>query len=666
MNTIRKLFWPSVLALGFLLFLGTVSYNGPGVEAASGDNQICRIEGPTDVQLGERALYAFRVQSNEEDVFDLVGIQDTFGAEINGRGGLGYITRVTGEQQYIEGLGGGDFHATNPTLEVGSIDVENPNSLVPTSWSIAQGINPLFLDILERLEVAYGYQIEGNPCGLSILEVSEACIDEGQCSIWDNSAASEREAWAEAIEEATAGGVVSCEALMEIGSEAFLDAGGEEDELNGVNLDADPALEGGINGYWLSVCSFSTPNIVGPILDDVGFIEVTCTEVGEYKLSIFDQGVPDLPPFDDVPGGDSASITITCHGPVEAGKMSATPSPIEIVPAQGSVAHSLVTVEVEDADGNPVDGAHVVFTTDRCAIESELAMAEYDEVKALFGAYNRLAPITAIEIEESPAAEDGPDSATRQQEEVDTIDGIAATVLHCDPIHAPGVTPGPARITAVIERPGEDFILQVVVQVVGPPAPNGLSAIGSPANLICGEKAQIEATVLDAIGQFVSDHTLVEITTNYGGVLAGTGAVAGQAGPVVPLSSTVAETFGGKATFFLLTSDAHVGKYEVVITTGGGAGVTGSNQTGSGGLLGGLWTTPPVSVQLTFECAQPAAPAPAAPTTTGPSTGQSIKPPSTGDAGLVDYYTGDALPWFLGGVAALAIAAFLSVRFARE
>ena len=124
-----------------------------------------------------------------------------------------------------------------------------------------------------------------------------------------------------------------------------------------------------------------------------------------------------------------------------------------------------------------------------------------------------------------------------------------------------------------------------------------------------------------------SDHTLVEAVTNYGGVLGGTGAVSSGAGPVVPLSSTVAETFDGEATFFLLTSDTQVGPYEVVIV----AGEQGSPNTGLGiGLPRGL-----VKVSCSVS------PAPVIPTqSTGPA-GTSppsidISPPSTGDAGLAE------------------------------
>jgi hypothetical protein len=160
----------------------------------------------------------------------------------------------------------------------------------------------------------------------------------------------------------------------------------------------------------------------------------------------------------------------------------------------------------------------------------------------------------------------------------------------------------------------------------------------------------------------VSEHTRVEAVTNAGGVLGGTGAVAGNAGPVVPISSTVAETFSGVATFYLLTSEQHSGPYEVVVTTGGSGSVT--------NLLGGVFSTPPVSAQATVSCTIPtvAAPvAPVAPTVTAPRTGQgTISPPNTGDAGLVA--TADSSSWALFaavGAVAFAVAGFATLKFAR-
>jgi hypothetical protein len=338
-----------------------------------------------------------------------------------------------------------------------------------------------------------------------------------------------------------------------------------------------------------------------------------------------------------------------------------------------------------------------MWTTDRCAIESTTVdtEAEFEAAESLFRALNPLSPITAKAIEESTYATTGPDGASRQQEETNTfkvVSGslvertVSAVVLHCDPIHAPSVTPGPAVVTAFIERgdndiddedldaddfDNDDLVLKTTVTVVGPPAANGVTVTAAPASLACGEKATITVDVKDAIGQPVSDHTFVEAVTNAGGVLAGTGAVAGQAGLVSPVSSTVAETFGGKVTFYLLTSTAHVGKYEVVVTTGGGGGVTGQLLANGGvttNLLGGLFTTAPISVQVTVECTVPAVPvvvAPTTPNTSAPTTGQGIRPPSTGDAGLVSTDSS----WVAGAafavVAALVIAGF-SVKLVRE
>ena len=90
-------------------------------------------------------------------------------------------------------------------------------------------------------------------------------------------------------------------------------------------------------------------------------------------------------------------------------------------------------------------------------------------------------------------------------------------------------------------------------------------------DIVCGESKVINATIRDAGGNLVSDHTRVEFVTNFGGVLAGTGATLDPlaAGYVAPLSSTTAETFNGVATVTLLTSTEHIGPYEVVISTGG-------------------------------------------------------------------------------------------------
>ena len=256
---------------------------------------------------------------------------------------------------------------------------------------------------------------------------------------------------------------------------------------------------------------------------------------------------------------------------------------------------------------------------------------------------------------------------------------MAAAILHCDP-HAgiTNATPGVATVQVCIDVVGAADICKTVdVTVIGPPA--SVTVAASPTTLRCGEKSTITVTVKDSIGQNVSDHTRVEMVTNLGGTLAGTGAVAGFAGPVVPISSTVAGTFGGVATAFLLTSESHSGPYEVVATTGGTSPADGQVLNGSGYYYGGeqyygnymgvqttqlgIFSTPPVSAQVTVTCTIPA-PAPAA-TITAPRTGTGITPPNTGDAGLASS-SSSSLVLVLGGLAAFAVAGLATLKFARR
>jgi hypothetical protein len=350
--------------------------------------------------------------------------------------------------------------------------------------------------------------------------------------------------------------------------------------------------------------------------------------------------------------------------------------------------------------------------------------------------------------------------------------GTAESVLQCfpgtDSALAALVKPGPANITAIVHRTGtpglcginttgiapsntnslssltssanalcgpltgfpinfarttfqpffqEDIILTATVTVIGPPA--SITVAASPTSLRCGEKSTITATIKDAIGANVSDHTRVELVTNLGGVLAGTGAVtSGLGAGVVPISSTVAETFAGVATAFLLTSEVTTGPYEVVVTAGGsfpvfsglqipsqtsftqnssanaipgvfvfpGVGGTGSIPTGlvgptyvgGGGDVSpisgvqepstiGVFSTAPVSAQTTVTCSQPVPVAPApAPQITAPRTGTGITPPNTGDGGLADANGSSWSLFALAGIVALAIAGVATVRVSRR
>jgi len=458
---------------------------------------------------------------------------------------------------------------------------------------------------------------------------------------------------------------------------------------------------------------------------------------------------------------DAGSFTfnVICKGQASAtaSTLTANPPTVEIIPARSNTSHSFIWMKLKDANGNPViPGLDVDFITDRCAINANAfgggggtsglgpvlgTLADGPNVLsmgaaiAMTGALNAAAPGTYASWEYSAVAQT-PISIfgaaptgypnfgySPQATRAKTIDGFAlngitpegsyaAAVLDCNPVQSPGVTPGKANIRACVQSFNAlDVCLTTTVTVVGPPA--SITVAASPTSVTCGEKSTITATVVDSIGQNVSDHTRVEFVTNLGGVIAGTGAVAGFAANVAPISSSVADTFGGVATAFLITSDVTSGPYEVVATSGGttsgdfgsvinlnaAGALSSTNPLGlgtytynqlltpvalAGGAyagayssipvtttyLGGQFSTPPVSAQVTVNCALPvvAAPAIPAPVITAPRTGTGITPPNTGDAGLLGSSSSSS-SWTLvalGGVFALTFAGMAAAKAARR
>jgi hypothetical protein len=196
--------------------------------------------------------------------------------------------------------------------------------------------------------------------------------------------------------------------------------------------------------------------------------------------------------------------------------------------------------------------------------------------------------------------------------------------------------------------------------------------------------------VTDAIGQNVSNNTRVELISNWGSVIAGTGATLGfpGTGPVNPLASSAAATYNGVAIAYLLTSNNHVGSYEVVAATGGTVGFYNPWEPGGEDLSDPWWsdfdddgadgldrhdyietnallyTSAPITTQVTVTCSLPAAPV--APTVTAPQTGTgSITPPNTGDAGLASS-SSNAMLFVIVGAAAFVLAGIASVSYARR
>jgi hypothetical protein len=397
---------------------------------------------------------------------------------------------------------------------------------------------------------------------------------------------------------------------------------------------------------------------------------------------------------------DVVRFDVVCFAPVDELVITARPTTVEIVPSRSNTSHSFIDVTLNDDNDDPASpGIEVDFTTDRCSIETSGVNTPSERLVASLQTLglSTANPASYAAWEFGDPADEPVDlgipTTTRQADSVASFftltiggstadteaeilgaDTKASAILGCNPVDAPGATPGVATVTACVEISGPDLCVSTTITVIGPPA--AITVAASPSSLRCGEKSTITATVKDSIGQNVSDHTRVEMITNLGGVIAGQGAVAGFAGPVVPISSSVGETFGGVVTGFLLTSESHSGPYEVVATTGGTAAfdplVSGSSELGvfiesvpGLNVLGGVFSTPPISAQATVTCNIPAPTAVPAATVTAPRTGTGIVPPNTGDAGLASSSSSWTL-FAIGGIAAFALAGLATLKFARR
>ncbi len=110
-----------------------------------------------------------------------------------------------------------------------------------------------------------------------------------------------------------------------------------------------------------------------------------------------------------------------------------------------------------------------------------------------------------------------------------------------------GGRPGSADLTVIVGKASAPATtVKKAITVVGPAASITMAAV--PSSVRCGESVTITILLKDSMGQNVLNESEVVLYTNYGGVLA----------------PRVARTYGGVATTFLLTSEAHLGPYEVV------------------------------------------------------------------------------------------------------
>jgi hypothetical protein len=676
LSLIRKVIWPAAIALGFLVFLGAIG-SGNVVRTASADDEgdICEIVGPEIIAEDETYIYIAYIDADDSNEYTV---------SIDNISGQSQITSVVDDD-------GESYDKLKGTNVIHDVEAVNP-------FELSDLVLAELLHLDDEFAIAFDQCAERSTLN-SIRRIIQDIVlecDTGfqggfeffeECSDISGIDGDEINAAAQAILDALNAGEDDCEDIATDAAKAAIGAGADSDEANVLfeaivliceedwdfaevcdkfvheeaaqTSPSTASVNAAVQENKNEECSFDDDSF----LDSAIIVDVTCLRAGEFDLTFADQDEDD----------DSMTLKVLCQGPPDDATITANPNRVEIVPALGNVSHSLITVVLLDENDDPAGpGSEVDFTVDRCTIETSGVdtPAEYMAARTLFVTnLNPAVPASAANVEASAAAT-SPVDGTRQQDTtisfVAVIGGddttVAAAILGCSPADtgATVATPGIAKVTAIIEvEDGQDIIRTVDVTVIGPP--HTLTVAAAPSSLRCGEKATITATVKDSIGQNVSEHTRVEAVTNAGGVLGGTGAVAGLAGPVVPISSTVAETFNGVATFYLLTSEQHSGPYEVVVTTGGAGAVTQS--------LGGVFSTPPLSAQATVSCSIPTvvAPAPAAPTITAPRTGTGITPPNTGDAGLVDTTGGSSWALFAAvGAVAFAVAGLASLKFARK
>jgi hypothetical protein len=355
-------------------------------------------------------------------------------------------------------------------------------------------------------------------------------------------------------------------------------------------------------------------------------------------------------------GDDRIDFTVICGGEPRNAALSALPSTVESNPAIYSTSHSLIRAVITDAGGGPaLPGTTVDFSVDRCGITTTQVdtLAERTQALALFD-NPPLKDYLAVQAFSDDGSSTPSLTATTVALQVDTnnpMDGVPNQSEALAIFHGEGCDPGPVTLKLEIDNPGtkNDIEQTLTINVVGPPAFIAISA--SPTQVTCGEKSEITVSVTDALNQQVSDNTRIEVLTNYGGVLAGTGTSLTTNQPVNPISSTTVEIFSGIGTAYLITSPQHVGPYEVL------AASTPSE------FVPILENSAPVTSQATVTCTL----ATSAPPVTAPDTGTgAIKPPNTGEAGLAGGFDNSTSLFVIAGAMIVALGGIVRLRFGRN
>jgi hypothetical protein len=528
-SLVRKTFWPGAIAIGFLVFLGAIGLGRTTNAQVFSDDifpgDLCAIYGPEIITEDGTYLYVGVIADDDE--------LETFGADIDDSSGDSDITsRVEGENS------DGTHEEINPTNTV--------VGLIP----IDEG------DIDDEVEDIYGVDLGDMVCDYDAIdeddlrdfleeEIKEKINDGDAVLGFDDNDIDCPDATPTDPPFCAIGGD-TIDSVLDHLVEAILDGESDCDDLGKA------AEAGALNGDASDDIADQFQDAIEDNCDDGDFdeffifdpsliaVDVTCNEAGTFEITFFSS-------FED---DDSLTMEVTCVGEVDDMTLTADPTMVETVPVGASVEYSLIIANLVDDNDDPIVGPAIVnFSTNRCEFleEDGLSEEQFNAVAAAFDNWSINDPSTAVAVNNAVAtiAADEDDVSNDVEsfiadEDYDNLgvdegDNIAVIILDCS---SNSQAPGTATITAEIDQEGADIVKTVTVAVVGPPAT--VTAAASVASVTCGDTAAIVVTVKDAAGQNVSEHTLVEAVTNFGGVLGGTGAVAAQRGLVTPVSSTVA------------------------------------------------------------------------------------------------------------------------------
>jgi hypothetical protein len=353
LSSIRKVFWPAAIALGFLVFLGAAG-NGSALKTASAAaGNLCALTGPTVIGEGQTYLYVGWIEDDADN--------DEYIVSIDNNSGSSKITSILDDN----GKELSDYEEVSPTNLISDVP-----SIEPTD--IDGDVIDMFID-------EFATVVTGNPCGDSIASLLSQCVDAEnddptyceQTNANELSSA-EQAAFVKAITDALALGENDCNDLAELGREAALAQGSKNAEIDAADDFVDEGFAGSNGQGGDAVTTVfkdgTDPNNVDAtcedFLEDLVVVDVTCITAGEFTISFSADDEDD----------DSMSLDVICQSPPDSSSTIArTPDSVEIVPALGNVSHSLVTVTLLEDGEQAAPGYEVDFTVDPAPSRSRVS-----------------------------------------------------------------------------------------------------------------------------------------------------------------------------------------------------------------------------------------------------------------------------------------------------